>query len=268
MKVPLIRPASTVMLVRAAQAAGGLEVLMLRRSASSAFAPDAHVFPGGVVEPQDSREEVLARIDGLNDARLARMFRAQPTALLDAPPLQPIRDADRAALVVAGLRELFEEGGILLGVPPTAAPDPRDLKKAREQLLRGSYDFARILQELDLRLDASRIELFSQWITPASEVRRFNAHFFVAPADRQAAVADHHETHDELWIAPKSALQQHQAGSFAMVYPTIKHVERLLPFGSVDELMRFAHEKPILRIMPDRSDADGFSLPSELERAW
>lgn len=268
MKVPPIRPASTVMLVRAAGSEGAFEVLMLRRSAKSVFAPDAYVFPGGTLEPQDSSKEVLGRVDGLGDERLARMFRTLPTPLLDSPAISPIGFGERAALVVAALRELFEESGILLGVSPTASLDPQALQAARMPLLRGARTFGEVLGDLDLRLDASRVELFSEWITPPSEVRRFDAHFFVARAGMQTAAADRHETHDEVWIEPRVAFQQYQAGSFAMVYPTIKHIERLIAFRTVNELMVFAQEKTILRIMPNVSAANGFALPHELEGAW
>jgi recombination protein RecT len=50
-----IRPAATVVVARpaAGQAASGVEVLVLRRSAGSRFAPGFVVFPGGMVEPGD-----------------------------------------------------------------------------------------------------------------------------------------------------------------------------------------------------------------------
>ena len=44
-------PAASVILVRDGTA--GLEVLMLRRTAKASFAPDAWVFPGGRIDPED-----------------------------------------------------------------------------------------------------------------------------------------------------------------------------------------------------------------------
>jgi 8-oxo-dGTP pyrophosphatase MutT (NUDIX family) len=52
------RDAATVMLLRSAGAPGGLEVYMLRRKSSMAFAPGAFVFPGGSVDPRDADEHV------------------------------------------------------------------------------------------------------------------------------------------------------------------------------------------------------------------
>ena len=47
------RPAATVVLLRAAADGGPPAIFMLRRSARSPFMPDALVFPGGAVDPED-----------------------------------------------------------------------------------------------------------------------------------------------------------------------------------------------------------------------
>ena len=53
------RPAATVVLLRRGRA--GLEVLLTRRPASMAFAPDMHVFPGGRVDAGDADPRWSAR---------------------------------------------------------------------------------------------------------------------------------------------------------------------------------------------------------------
>src|SRR5262252_5888165 len=50
------RDAATVMLLR--PGAGGLQVYMLRRRSSMAFAAGAYVFPGGSVDASDSDEDI------------------------------------------------------------------------------------------------------------------------------------------------------------------------------------------------------------------
>ena len=245
-----------------------VEVFMLRRSAKSAFAPDVFVFPGGTVDESDYAPSSLELLDGISDERLAGMFRAQRAAGLDDSEQLAPGDGDRRALLVAAFRELYEEAGVLLGASGVGHVDAKRLHEGRRAVFEGSVSFAELLRELNLRLDAGGVELFSQWITPPSEGRRFNAHFFIARADGQAAIADRHETHDEVWIAPKTALERYAAGTYAMVYPTVKHVERLAEFNSVDELLAFAKEKPILRIMPNTTADNGFALPRALERAW
>src|SRR6266699_4343390 len=79
----------------------GLEVYMLRRKSSMAFAPGAFVFPGGSVDARDADIEVgWAGPDAQEWGRM-----------IDAP-------ADLArALVCAAVRETFEECGVLLAGP-------------------------------------------------------------------------------------------------------------------------------------------------------
>ncbi|MBV8688878.1 MAG: hypothetical protein JOZ59_02120 [Candidatus Eremiobacteraeota bacterium] len=265
--VPAIRPASTVMLLHAVPPSS-FRVLMLRRSARSAFAPDVYAFPGGAVEPTDYSDSLPARIHGLDHGRLSAMFRVARTDALVDPDVSELDDSDRRALVVAALRELFEEGGVLLGKPQAATLETERLAEARDALWRQSAQFSDILEQHALQLDATGLELFSVWVTPPNEARRFNAHFFVARAEEQAAVADRFETHDEVWIEPREALREQVAGRFAMVYPTIKHIERLAEFNTVDNVIAFARRKPIIRIMPNTTAEHGFALPAELERAW
>ena len=262
----MIRLASTVMMLRPSD--GSFEVFMLRRSAASAFAPDVYVFPGGTLDGGDYTQAPLARVGGLDEGRMSGMFRTVPTPLLHEADAGRATVPQARALVLAALRETFEEAGVLLGLQKPSDPDPGRLRAARLKLLDGELTFAQVLDTCDLTLDASALELFSQWITPPGEGRRFNAHFFVAQADAQHAVADRAETHDERWITPKDALARCASGAHAMIYPTIKHIERLCGFTSVHDVMAFAKRKQIVRIMPHSTTEQGFSLPPELEHAW
>lgn len=141
------------------------------------------------------------------------------------------RDPEDADLVAAAVRELHEEAGV--------------------------------------RLDRASLIPFSHWITPPNEARRYDTHFFLAaaPAD-QDPVADDHETHDGRWIDPNDALRDHRAGELRLVYPTVKHLERLAAFVSVDDLLAFARAKPIVTVAPHASPDAGYVMPAELEGAW
>ena len=263
-----VRLAATVILARPK-----FEVYLARRSGRSAFAPNAFVFPGGTIDAQDDSSAAQARTLGLDPARLGAEFRARvsPDLVCTEPPID--RGGARA-LLVAALRELFEEAGVLLaraggGVPlDAAALDWNRLAVERTALRSGTLDFASLLEEHDWYADACALTLFSHWITPSSEPRRYNTHFFfaAAPPD-QAALADAFETHDGIWIAPSDALARYRRGELHLVYPTIKHLERLAAFDSVDAALAFARSKPIVTIMPSDS-GDDFAIPSSLEGAW
>lgn len=218
-----VRLAATVMLMR--DGADGVELLLVRRSSRSAFAPDAFVFPGGTVDEIDYRVQ-----DHVWSARVTTEFRARVHEALPCsePPVEP---AEALALVAAAVRELREEAGIAI------AP--------------------------------SALRYFSHWITPPTEPRRYDTHFFVAraPNDSQG-VADAIETHDAQWVAPRAALARHKRGDMHLVYPTIKHLERLLEHESVEAVLAYAAEKTILTVMPDRAPSEGFEMPSSMEGRW
>jgi 8-oxo-dGTP pyrophosphatase MutT (NUDIX family) len=263
-----VRLAATVILARPE-----FEVYLTRRSTRSAFAPDAFVFPGGTIDPQDRSPAIEALTLGLDPDRLAREFRAaiSPGLTSTEPPIE--REAARA-LLVAALRELFEEAGVLLGCTSTMRPidaaalDMSRLTAQREALRNGALTFASFLEDHDWYADARSLTLFSHWITPVSEPRRYNTHFFfaAAPSD-QAALADAFETHDGIWMQPSEALARYRRGEMHLVYPTIKHLERLAGFESLDAAVAFARSKPIVTIMPAESGNE-FVLPPDLEGAW
>jgi 8-oxo-dGTP pyrophosphatase MutT (NUDIX family) len=263
-----VRLAATVIVVRSP-----LEVYLTRRSARSAFAPDAFVFPGGTVDEQDLLPEVQDRTIGLSPERLNEEFRAEISPALSSSEA-PIEAGAARALLVTALRELFEEAGLLFACDSARQPiaiDPVDwprVESERAAVRNGERSFADFLTGHDLYADARALTLFSHWITPPSEPRRYNTHFFfaMAPAN-QAARADTHETHDGVWIAPAQALARHRTNRMHLVYPTIKHLERLADFDSADAALEYARSKPVLTIMP-AATADDFRIPPSLEGTW
>ncbi len=263
-----VRLAATVILARPP-----FEVYLTRRSARSSFAPDAFVFPGGTIEPQDTDEAARARTVGVDADRLDREFRAAIPADLacDEPA---VNRAQASALFIAALRELFEEAGVLLARTAgglsvgAASADWKRIAAERTAVRNAALSFVDFLHRHDWFADARALTLFSHWITPASEPRRYNTHFFfaAAPAD-QVALADAFETHDGIWISPAEALARQRLGRMHLVYPTIKHLARLESFDSLREALDFARSKPVLTIVP-RDTNDDFEIPATLENAW
>jgi 8-oxo-dGTP pyrophosphatase MutT (NUDIX family) len=231
--------AATVMIGR--EASAGIEFFMLRRSSRSAFMPDVFVFPGGRVEAQDRTPAAQRQLAGATQA-------------IDS------------ACVYAAIRETFEESGLLFAA---RAVDEPALAKARVRVAARTCTFADMLDELDTRLDAAALRYFSRWVTPPLETRRFDTHFFVARAPAgQAARADAVETHDGVWITAGDALARFASGSFALIYPTIKHLERVAGFGTLDALLDYAARKPIHPIVPSAQDDRTFTIPAGLEGVW
>ena len=243
---------------------------MLRRSAASAFAPDAYVFPGGTIDPQDEQPEALNRMAGITEDWLRAQFRSADSTLFPSRIAETTLE-EAAALSRAALRELFEEAGVLLACDVDGQPAAaRITESERNDVQRGSLTFAELLLRHNVYGDVRALTFFSQWITPPSEPRRYNTHFFLARGSQlHEPLADAFETHDGLWIRPSDALERSRQNGFRLVYPTVKHLERLAEFDDIDELFTFARSKPVYRIMPEDSAGENrFALPAELERAW
>jgi 8-oxo-dGTP pyrophosphatase MutT (NUDIX family) len=102
--------------------------------------------------------------------------------------------------------------------------------------------------ELD---DPDALVKFSRWITPAQVQIRFDTHFFLAPLpDGQEPRVDGEEVVELGWFTPQAALQAHAEQRIALVFPTIKHLEQLSGFASVDELIAYARERDVQPVEP------------------
>lgn len=119
-----------------------------------------------------------------------------------------------AALRAAGLRELHEEAGIALADPGELVP-------------------------------------FSRWITPAEVKIRYDTWFFLAmmPAGQEARI-DGTEVVDARWFSPPAALAASRRSEILLVFPTIKHLEQLSVFRSVDELVTHARSETVRPVQP------------------
>jgi len=99
--------------------------------------------------------------------------------------------------------------------------------------------------------DAGDLVKFSRWITPAEVQIRFDTHFFLAilPSGQEPAV-DGEECVDLGWFTPAGALEAHRGGEIALVFPTIKHLEQLSEFASVESLMAHASGRDVQPVQP------------------
>jgi len=214
----------------------GLEVFLVQRHGASDVLGGAHVFPGGKVDDADA---LLAPAQYLDQA---------------VPPLQaqlaePGLHGDAAAgLFVAAIREAWEECGVLFAethtaAAPTPAPDS---------------DFAHMLAQRGLRLQTRHLAPWSRWITPLlspTMSRRFDTRFFLAtlPAG-QEAIHDNHEAVASVWLTPRAALLQYQAGQIELVPPQIMSLVHLMQYGSAAQALDAARRQPPPLILPEGFD--------------
>ncbi|MBA3329091.1 MAG: NUDIX hydrolase [Solirubrobacterales bacterium] len=98
---------------------------------------------------------------------------------------------------------------------------------------------------------AQELVKFSRWITPPEVTVRFDTHFFLARAPEGVqARCDGEECVDLRWASPRGALEAHEAGDLALVFPTIKHLEQLAGFSSADALLEHARGREVLAVEP------------------
>ena len=249
------RNAATVMLLRPAAPPGdGLEVYMLRRKSSMAFAPGAFVFPGGSVDARDADEQVAWA--GPAPAEWGQIF--------DAPP-----ELARA-LVCAAIRETFEESGVLLAGPSadsvvadTTAPD---WEADRHALLDRSLSLAEMLSRRGLVLRSDLLRPWSRWITPVIEERRFDARFFAAALPEQQRTRDvGGEAAAVAWVGPGDAIEMGRRKEIVLWPPTAVSLAELSACRDVAAALAPREVRPVL---PEASVAEGavwLTLPADLE---
>lgn len=250
------QPASTTLLVR--DGAGGLEVLMVRRSLTVAFMPGAYVFPGGAVDDADGSPESLAHCD-------------EPPAQLRAR-LGTVSGFGEAAAAhaVTALRECFEESGLWLSAAAALRPAaPWPVLRAR---LHSGQPMHAIAAAAGLALSTSVLQPWSRWLTPVGLKRRFDTLFLVAPAPAgQTPTPDAGETTTLAWVQPAQALAAHRDGLFPMEFATVRTVESLQPFADAASLLRHAAAQRALTQIAPRLHLDderrilGAYMPGEAD---
>jgi 8-oxo-dGTP pyrophosphatase MutT (NUDIX family) len=99
--------------------------------------------------------------------------------------------------------------------------------------------------------DPDALVKFSRWITPAEVRTRFDTHFFLAPLPAgQEPKVDGEECVNLGWFTPAAALEAHRNEQIVLVFPTIKHLEQLDAFASVQELLAYAGGRDVKPIQP------------------
>jgi 8-oxo-dGTP pyrophosphatase MutT (NUDIX family) len=235
-----IRPAATVLVLR--DAPNGPEVFMVRRHHAIAFMAGAHVFPGGRVDAADH----AAADDWCDGVALA------------GSSLAGVGADDALAFHVAAARELFEEAGVLLAttaqrefVSLAAPADHARFKQHRADVHDGRRSLREVIVGEQLRLALDAIVPFAHWVTPPTDVRRFDTRFFITrvPSD-QAPVHDETESTHSCWLTPSDALSAAIAGDIVLPPPTWASLRELEPFADVDSALGWARSRTIHRREP------------------
>ena len=134
---------------------------------------------------------------------------------------------------------------------PGGAVDAGDGDDERDDAHRAAA-IRELREEASIALEGPReLVAFSRWITPAEVKIRFDTHFFLAPLPLgQEPRIDGEECVDLGWFSPQAALDAHAAGDIVLVFPTIAHLQRILPFSTADALLAHARELTVEPVLP------------------
>ncbi|GAA0362974.1 hypothetical protein GCM10009530_10790 [Microbispora corallina] len=236
------RDAATVVLLRDDPA--GLEVYLLKRKPTMAFAAGAHVFPGGSVDPRDTDHAVAWA--GPSPAEWGEALHAD--------------EGTARGLVCAAVRETFEESGVLLAGrdDDTVVDDTTgdDWEADRLALIARTLSFAEFLDRRGLVLRSDLLKAWAHWITPVVETRRFDTRFFVAalpPGQRTRDVGG--EADRVAWLRPADALTRARAGEVVLMPPTFHTLTEMATFETIGDV--FASDREITTVLPAPVEVDG-----------
>lgn len=134
---------------------------------------------------------------------------------------------------------------------PGGAVDRADAEGSGDAAFRAAA-LRELAEEAGITLtDPEALVHFSRWITPAMVKIRFDTWFFLAPApDGEEATIDGSEIVDARWYSPAGALEAASRGELFLVFPTIKHLEQLSAFESVEALMEHARGRDVQPVEP------------------
>jgi 8-oxo-dGTP pyrophosphatase MutT (NUDIX family) len=194
---PAVRPKDAATLMIYEYVGGKVQVLMGERNARHRFMPKRYVFPGGRIDPGDSRVRVAAGLRDDVDSQLQRKLSA----------------ARARAMAVAAVRETFEESGLIIG-----ARDPRPGHRVA-----GDWrDF--FATGMAPALD--NLVYIARAVTPPHRPVRFNARFFMIEARHvEGDLAGSGELLGQRWFPIDEARELETAGITQRV---LYHIEDLL----------------------------------------
>jgi len=231
-KVVAPRKATTIIMLRD-QGDTGFEVFLLKRHEQNIFMGGNFVYPGGRLDKGDTDEEIIALSSGIS-AEEARLI------LGESDPA-----GANLAYWIAGIRELFEEAGVLLAYTGNGQLLSIDNDSMRQRfalhrlaLQNNEKTLLEIMKEEGLILALDRCFYYAHWITPEARNVRFDTRFFIARnVPNQHASPDAKETTEGIWLTPAEALQRNLAGTVALSPPTLKTLEDLARFDSTQAVL-------------------------------
>ncbi|XP_028665900.2 nucleoside diphosphate-linked moiety X motif 19 [Erpetoichthys calabaricus] len=235
------------------------EVLLLKRSATSSFMPNAYVFPGGLIDDADFSSDWVD---------IFKPFSSLPGFGLgvvqqDPKTRSPLFATDRielgslvpgeVAFRICAIRETFEESGILLALPQgrtgqktgelPGAVQQDELISWRARILQEPKQFTEMCRELQCMPNIWALYEWSNWLTPPDLRRkgRYDTAFFVCCIqDVPSTAHDKKEIMHYKWEDPMAILSSYKSKAVWIAPPQFYELSRLCNFLQLEDLHQFA----------------------------
>jgi 8-oxo-dGTP pyrophosphatase MutT (NUDIX family) len=261
--VAIPKKASTVILLKDKEPEG-FEVFLLKRHEKSSFMGGNFVYPGGRVDRKDGSSEISSFSKGITSEEAQRILGGA------------FSPEESLAYWIAAIRELFEEAGVLLVYDQQR--NLLQLKNRDEQerflnyrglLQKAEIGICELAKKENLSFALDQLRYYAHWITPEARSERFDTYFFLTryPSGQEAS-HDQKETTAGIWITPEEALEENLRGGTVLSPPTLKTLEDLSRFKTIDEVftsLRNAEIRAILPVLTKISSGPMIILPWDLE---
>ncbi len=244
--MPVIpKKAATVILLREKQPSG-FEVFLLKRHEKNSFMGGNFVYPGGRVDQEDGSSEIGSFSRGVTFDEAQKILGGTASS------------EESLAYWIAAIRELFEEAGILLAYDHQEnllrlnnEDEQNKFSNYRSLLQKAEIRIHEIAKKENLLFALDQLRYYAHWITPEARPERFDTYFFLAryPSGQEASY-DRKETTAGVWIKPEEALNDNLSGGVPLSPPTLKTLEDLSRFKTIDEVFASLRNTKIQTILP------------------
>lgn len=106
-------------------------------------------------------------------------------------------------------------------------------------------------EEAGVDVEPDALRAWSRWITPEPVPHRFDTRFYVALAPAHCKPEpDGVEMDDARWMSPREALTADEEDEIEISFPTVRHLEELLPLADADAVLEAAEGRRVEPILP------------------
>jgi 8-oxo-dGTP pyrophosphatase MutT (NUDIX family) len=158
---------------------------------------------------------------------------------------------------IAGIRELFEEAGVLLAydqkgklLQSRGREEQERLLHYRELLQKNKMTICELAQKENLLFALDHLHYYAHWITPEARSERFDTYFFIAryPLGQEAS-HDQKETTAGAWLTPRKALDENLTTTLDAYADQVAATRRMMLTGIAKPNPRLLSLRPEVTIM-------------------